>query len=56
MVPLSAFRSLKVEPPKQLDNSADKKGCQAVAEELRALLGFLCIPTFCIMVVNLGGW
>ncbi|CAE7224399.1 spns1 [Symbiodinium sp. KB8] len=43
---------LMVEPPKQLDNSADKKGCQAVAEELRALLGFLCIPTFCIMVVQ----
>ena len=45
---------IQVEPPKQLDSSADKKGCEAVVEELRALLGFLCIPTFCIMVVRLG--
>ena len=44
----------EVEPPKKLDDSADKKGCAAVVEELRALLSFLCIPTFCIMVVQLG--
>ncbi|CAE7519521.1 spns1 [Symbiodinium pilosum] len=43
---------LMVEPPKKLDDSADKKGCAAVVEELRALLSFLCIPTFCIMVVQ----
>eukprot|EP00913_Durusdinium_trenchii_P007923 g7432.t1 len=41
-----------VEPPKQLDASAGKSGCNAVIEELCIMVHFLTIPTFLIMVVQ----
>mmetsp|Transcript_73473 Transcript_73473/g.175223 ORF Transcript_73473/g.175223 Transcript_73473/m.175223 type:complete len:499 (-) Transcript_73473:154-1650(-) len=41
-----------VEPPHELDAAADKKGCAAVLSELKTVFNFLCIPTFCIMVVQ----
>jgi len=43
---------IMVEPPKQLDDSADKKGCAAIVAETKSVVGFLCIPTFCMMVVQ----
>ena len=41
-----------VEPPHQLDAAAEKKGCAAVRTELCTVLNFLCIPTFCVMIMQ----
>jgi len=41
-----------VEPPHQLDTAAEKKGCAAVGAELCTVVNFLCIPTFCVMIMQ----
>ena len=41
-----------VEPPHELDAAADKKGCAAVLSELKTVFNFLCIPTFCVMIMQ----